>query len=37
MKNKKIIYYDRTEFSEGVDIKKNVHQKIVIFIPTGIF
>ena len=32
-----MLYYDRIEVSEGIDIKKQVHQKSVIFVTIGIF
>ena len=31
-----MLYFDRTDISEGIDINKKVHQKSVIFVTIGI-
>ena len=31
-----MLYYDRTDVSEGIDINKTVYQKIVMFVTFGI-
>ena len=35
--NYKMLEYDRTDISEGIDINKQVHQKSVIIVIIGIF
>ena len=32
----KMLYYDRTDVSEGIDVNKQVHQKSVMFVTIGI-
>ena len=31
-----MLYFDRIDISEGIDINKKVHQKSVIFVTIGI-
>ena len=31
-----MIYYDRIDVCEGIDVDKKVHQKSVIFVTIGI-
>ena len=31
-----MLEYDRTDISEGIDIKKQMHQKSVVFVIIGI-
>ena len=32
-----MLYFDRTDVSEGTDASKQVHKKSVIFVTIGIF
>ena len=32
----KMLYYDRTDVSEGIDVNKQVHRKSVMFVTIGI-
>ena len=32
-----MIYYDRTDVSEGIDVYKKVHQKSIMSVTIGIF
>ena len=32
-----MIYYNKTDFSEGFDVNKAINQKRVIFVTIGIF
>ena len=32
-----MIYYDRIDVSEGIDVYKKVHQKSIVFVTIGIF
>ena len=37
MNNIKMLYYDRIDVSEGIDVNKPMNEKSVIFVTTGIF
>ena len=32
-----MLYYDKIDVSEGIDVNKQMHQKSVIFVIIGIF
>ena len=32
-----MLYYDRTDVSEGIDVNKTIDSKSVIFVTIGIF
>ena len=32
-----MLYYDRIDVSEGIDVNKKVHQKRILFVTIGIF
>ena len=37
MNNIKMLYYDRIDVAERIDLIKQMHQKSVIFVANGIF
>ena len=32
-----MLFYDRIDVSEGIDIDEKVHEKVMIFVTIGIF
>ena len=36
MNNVKMLYFDRIDVSEGIDVNKKVHLKSMIFVTIGI-